>query len=136
MDDCLFCKIVKGEVAAEKVYEDEKTLAFLDIFPINFGHTLVIPKAHESEFHHMSEDDYRAVFDTVRKIAGAIERAEKPKRVGLMVQGWEVPHAHVHVVPMNDHGDVTSKKIIHHTRGKPTHEELTEEGDKIRAALV
>lgn len=103
-EHCVFCKIIAGEIPAAKVYEDEKVLAFLDIAPFNFGHTLVIPKAH---FHGVSDlsDDYRdALFAAAAKIAPAVMRATGALGFNLLmnngqVAGQEVPHAHLHIIP-------------------------------------
>jgi histidine triad (HIT) family protein len=123
MNDCIFCKIVAGEIPAEKLYEDERTLAFLDIHPLRSGHTLVIPKVHEPDIHHLDDDIFVAVMLTAKKMARIIEKELKPKRVGLLVAGWDVPHAHVHVVPMEDFHDLTSKILLENRRGNPTQKE-------------
>lgn len=103
-EHCVFCKIIAGEIPSAKVYEDDKVLAFLDIAPFNFGHTLVIPKAH---CHGISDlpDDYRdAIFAAAAKIAPAVMRATGALGFNLLmnngqVAGQEVPHAHLHIIP-------------------------------------
>lgn len=104
MSDCIFCKIVNGSLPAKKVYEDEKTLAFLDIFPANPGHTLVIPKIHVADIHEAEEETYVAVASTAKKIADLL--SEKLSCDGVSVfqmnkdAGWQtVFHLHMHVVP-------------------------------------
>lgn len=101
MEDSIFTKIVKGEIPAQKIYEDERTLAFLDIHPTNPGHTLVVPKVQVDRLWDLSDEDYMAVQMTVRKVARRIHEVLSPTRVGVHVIGFDVPHAHVHVFPMN-----------------------------------
>lgn len=97
MKECVFCKIVKGELPSFKVFEDEKFLAFLDIKPRNPGHTLVIPKEH---FRWVWDVPYlKDYFEVVGKIANAIRKAMKTEWVISLVLGEEIPHAHVWLVP-------------------------------------
>ncbi|MEK9154384.1 MAG: HIT family protein [Patescibacteria group bacterium] len=104
MNDCIFCKIVAGEVPSYKVYEDEKTLAFLDINPVNPGHTLVIPKKHAADVFEIEDLEWNAVMKTARIMAHALERSLSPEGVNLTMNnragaGQVVFHAHVHVIP-------------------------------------
>lgn len=124
MENCIFCKLASGEIPTNKVYEDELTFAFLDNHPINPGHVLVIPKTHEPDFHKVSEPYYSALMQTVKKIAGQIEKNFNPQKMGLLIAGWDVPHTHVHVVPMHDYHDLTSKSLLEGKRANPTDEEL------------
>ena len=97
MEDCVFCKIVKGEIPSYKVYEDEKFIAFLDIKPRNPGHTLVIPKEH---FRWVWDVPYLGeYFEVVGKIANAIRKAMTTQWVVALVIGEEVPHAHIWLIP-------------------------------------
>jgi histidine triad (HIT) family protein len=97
MADSIFTKIIKGEIPCHKVYEDDKTLAFLDIHPKTPGHTLVIPKKQVEFVWDLTNDDYRALMEAVKKVGQRIEEVLTPKYVGLAVEGVGVPHAHVHV---------------------------------------
>jgi histidine triad (HIT) family protein len=126
MDDCVFCKISKGELVANKIYEDEFSFAFLDKHPINPGHILVIPKVHEPDFYKLDELNYQALMSTVKKLAALVNEKIKPKKVGIIAAGWDVPHAHIHVVPMQDYHDITSKSLLEGKRSNPSSEELTE----------
>lgn len=100
MTDCIFCKIIKGEIPCDKVYEDDNFLAFLDIKPLNPGHTLVIPKKH---FQWVDDvEDYNEYWQTARKISKAIQQALNPIMVAKLVYGLGVPHAHIHLVPKFD----------------------------------
>ncbi len=102
--NCLFCKIIAGEIPAEKVYEDEKTFAFLDIKPVNPGHTLVIPKDHHVNMLETPEETLCAMTATVKKVAMAIQAALNPDGINLGVNngaaaGQVIFHAHMHVMP-------------------------------------
>jgi len=109
MDDCLFCKIVKGEIPSYKVYEDKEFIAFLDIGPINKGHTLIVPKKHSETFMHMNEDELGKVMHVIQKIANAIMKATKADGFNLMLNnqkaaGQVIGHTHFHIIP-RFHGD-------------------------------
>ncbi len=101
MDGCIFCKIAEGEIDVPKIYEDEKFFAFLDAKPINPGHTLLIPKSHVDYIFDVEEPLYSELFETAKKLAGPIRDAVQSKRIGISVEGFGVPHAHVHLVPIN-----------------------------------
>lgn len=104
MSDCVFCSIVAGESPAYRLYEDEQTLAFLDIEPATRGHTLVVPKAHHETTTDMPESLTGAVFRTVHRVAGALESVSGTDGFNIVqangvAAGQEVFHAHVHVIP-------------------------------------
>jgi histidine triad (HIT) family protein len=101
MVDSIFTKIIKGEIPASKIYEGEKTFAFLDHTPKSPGHTLVVPKTQVAFIWDLSDEDYQALMSTVRKIGLRIKEVLKPSYVGIAVQGLAVPHAHVHVFQFN-----------------------------------
>ncbi|MGD0284000.1 MAG: HIT domain-containing protein [Candidatus Saccharimonadales bacterium] len=99
MQDSIFMRIIKGEIPAYKIYEDDKTFAFLDIHPIQPGHTLVIPKVQVDQLWDLDPVYYQAVMETCRKIAHKMRDVLKPIRVGAQVEGIDVNHAHVHLIP-------------------------------------
>ncbi len=101
MSDSIFTKIINGEIPAHKIYEDDKTLAFLTIEPTQPGHTLVIPKKEVDQLWDLDDKDYQAVMATSKKVAQRMKKVLGVKRVGVKVVGEEVPHAHVHLVPFN-----------------------------------
>lgn len=101
----VFTKIVKGEIPCYKIYEDEKTMAFLDIEPEAPGHTLVIPKVEVDRLYDLEDEDYNAVMATVKKLARHMEDV-LGKRTLIKVIGVDVPHAHVHLIPFNDSDEV------------------------------
>lgn len=110
MSDCIFCKIIKGEIPSAKVYEDEHVYAFLDISQVTKGHTLIIPKAHEENIYELSEDNARHVFSAVPKISNAIKAAYNPVGLNLLNNngekaGQSVFHFHLHIIPRYGEGD-------------------------------
>ncbi|MFA6593843.1 MAG: HIT family protein [Candidatus Buchananbacteria bacterium] len=105
--DCVFCKIIAGEIPSAKVYEDDKFLAFLDIAPVNLGHTLIIPKAHHETLLDLPADDACQLLGLVQKIAPAVLSATGAKGFNLMlnngqVSGQVVGHVHFHIVPRSE----------------------------------
>lgn len=98
MADSIFTKIIKGEIPAHKIYEDDKTLAIVPLHPIAKGHVLVIPKVQVDQFIDLEDEDYRAVWVTVKKVGRRMRDVLNPKRIGIQVVGVDVPHAHVHVI--------------------------------------
>ena len=98
--DNVFSKIIRGEIPCYKIYEDEKNLAFLDIAPESRGHTLVIPKAEVDKVYDLNDEDYDSLFHAVKEIARHMERV-MGARVVMKVVGTDVPHAHVHLMPID-----------------------------------
>lgn len=98
----IFTKIINGEIPAYKIAENDKFLAFLDVNPNAKGHTLCIPKQEINKIFDMNEDLYLELMQFSRKIAIALEKAIDCKRVGMAVVGLEVPHVHVHLIPLNE----------------------------------
>lgn len=102
--DCLFCKIVNGDIPCKKVYENDKVLSFMDINPMSEGHLLVIPKHHGVTIDELPEEDFLAVMSAVKKIAGAVKEGLNPDGMNILQLNGEaanqvVPHLHVHIVP-------------------------------------
>ena len=106
----VFSKIVKGEIPSYKVAETESCYAFLDINPLKEGHTLVIPKKEVDYLFDLDEQTYVELQLFARKVAKAVRAAVPCKRVGVAVLGMEVPHAHIHLVPLDSEGDMDFKK--------------------------
>ena len=104
MLECIFCKIIRGELPTNKVYEDEKTFAFLDINPVNPGHVLVVPKKHTTDVFEIEDNEWDTLMRVVKKISLAIEKSLKPTGINLGMNnksgaGQVVFHAHVHIMP-------------------------------------
>jgi histidine triad (HIT) family protein len=97
--DCLFCKIAASEIPAAKVYEDEKCLAFLDINPVTYGHTLLIPKEHFSSMTETPDDLLAYLFIKVKELMPKIKKAMNADYIAISVVGTEVPHLHIHLIP-------------------------------------
>jgi histidine triad (HIT) family protein len=124
-------KIVRGEIPAHVVAENEHALAFLDIFPLAFGHVLVIPKIEVNALYEVPEPYYSAVWALVRELAPAIQSAFPCRKVGMAVIGLEVPHAHVHLVPIDDVVDLSFAR----PKLRPSPEELQEHAARIQGFL-
>ena len=114
----IFSRIVKGEIPCYKIAEDERFFAFMDINPVQKGHTLVIPKREDDYIFNLADDEIGAMMVFAKKVAKAIEKAVPCKRIGVAVIGLEVPHAHIHLIPITQEGDMDFKK---------EHVKLTEE---------
>jgi histidine triad (HIT) family protein len=127
----LFTKIVNGEIPAHKVAETEDFLAFLDINPLVKGHTLAIPKQEVDYLFDLPDDLYLGLHAFVREVARAIEQTVDCKRIGTAVVGLEVPHAHVHLVPINQIEDLNFAK----PKLQMSHDELGQLAADIRGNL-
>jgi len=127
----IFSRIMAGEIPSFKIAENDQFYAFLDVFPLVPGHTLVVPKKETDKFFDMDEHDLGAVLQFARPIAKAIEKAFPCQRCGMAVIGLEVPHAHVHLVPIDTADDLnfTRPKL------KPSQDELKDAQHKILQAL-
>lgn len=128
MIDSIFTKIIRGEIPSHKVYEDEKTLAFLSIYPSVEGHTLVIPKTQVEALWDLSEDDYLAVMATTQKVARRLKEVLGTERIGEKVIGLDVPHAHVHLVPFDTPEEYYAKE----TTNEPDHAALAALAERLR----
>lgn len=106
----IFSKIVSGDIPAFKVAEDDNHLAFLDIFPLAKGHVLVIPKKETNCIFDIATDEYLALWKFAQKIAKGMEKVIPCKRIGVAVIGLEVPHAHIHLVPLNNVSDINFER--------------------------
>lgn len=108
----IFSKIIAGEIPCYKIAEDEQFFAFLDINPVNWGHTLVVPKRETDYIFDIEDDELAAMTLFAKRVAKAIRKALPCRKVGVTVLGLEVPHAHIHPVPLKQEGDMNfSKKI-------------------------
>lgn len=126
----IFSRIVAGEIPAHRIAETDDYLAFLDVMPTATGHTLVIPKQEVDYLFDLDDEHYLGLMAFAKKIAPAIGKAIPCQRIGVAVVGLEVPHAHVHLIPLNSMADINF-----HNKLKPTQEELVATAEKIRAFL-
>ena len=125
----VFTKIIRGELPSHKIYEDDKTLAFLDIHPSVEGYTLVIPKAQVDRLEDLPDEDYKAVMQTVRKVMRRIvEVYGREYRACVKVWGFEVPHAHVRIMPCRQAEDFDAPQDEH---AEPDHEALAAVAKKL-----
>lgn len=108
----IFTKIINGEIPSYKVAEDDHFIAFLDVNPNAKGHTLCVPKKEINKIFDMEEDHYLALMQFSRKIAKALEKTVECKRIGVAVIGLEVPHVHVHLIPLQDMDDMRFERKV------------------------
>ncbi len=133
--DCIFCKIVQGKIPTRKIMETEKTLAFLDAFPLTKGHTLVIPKNHYVKIQEMKKEDNIDLFDTVRVMVGRTERLASSSLIAIhngKESGQEVPHVHVHIIPRNTSDGAGPVHSMFRQRPKLTDSEFEDLAQKLR----
>jgi histidine triad (HIT) family protein len=123
----IFTKIINGEIPSYKIAEDDKHYAFLDIFPTSKGHTLVVPKHEVDNLFDLPEDEYIELQRFARKVAKSIEKTVPCNRVGVTVIGLDVPHAHIHLIPINTLSDISFEK----EKLKFTEEEFKNISEKI-----
>jgi histidine triad (HIT) family protein len=127
----IFTRIINRDIPGYIVAEDERYIAFLDINPLVLGHTLVVPKKEVDYIFDIDDDTLAGLTIFAKKVAVAVKKAVPCKRIGIAVIGLEVPHTHIHLVPMNSMGDInfTKQKL------SPLKEELAAVTEKIKAAL-
>jgi histidine triad (HIT) family protein len=128
MQDSIFTKIINGEIPSHKVYEDEDVIAFLDIYPITPGHTLVVPKKQVEFVWDMDEEIYAKVMAAARKVALRLREALGTKYVGEQIIGADVPHAHVHLIPFDNAIDFHKEAD---TSAEPDHSKLAALAEKL-----
>lgn len=129
MEETIFTKIIKGEIPAHKIYEDELTIAFLDIHPKLPGHTLVIPKQQVEFVWDLDDELYQALLLNCRKVARHLRSVLGAKYVHMGVVGTDVPHAHIHLIPFNKDGELSREQD---TQTEPNHTALAEMAEKLR----
>ena len=134
MADCVFCMIRDGKIPSAKVYDDQRTLAFMDINPLSRGHCLVVPKAHAATLYEAEAEDLKAAIATAKKVAGAIRKALNPDGLNLLQANGaaafqSVPHFHLHLIPRwtNDGKGFDWKEVL------GNREEIMGTADRIRA---
>jgi histidine triad (HIT) family protein len=127
----IFSKIISDEIPAYKILENENFLAFLDIFPLAKGHVLVIPKKEIDYLFDISSDEYGELWKFARQVAKAMDKVIDCKRIGVAVIGLEVPHAHIHLVPLNNVSDINFER----PKLSFSEEEMNEVAQNIRKAI-
>lgn len=131
MEESVFTKIVKGEIPCHKIFEDEKFFAFLDIYPANTGHTVFIPKEQTPNIWEMSEELYLEMWKTVKQLAPKLQRAMGTKKMVIRVEGFDVQHTHVLLIPADEYTDIKLQDF----ETEPDHPALAKVAEQIREAL-
>ncbi|MBK6444183.1 MAG: HIT family protein [Bacteroidetes bacterium] len=128
----IFTRIISGEIPCYKIAEDDRFFAFLDISPLAKGHTLVVPKAEVDYIFDIEDEHHKDLWNFAKKVAQALKKAVPCKRIGIAVIGLEVPHAHIHLIPMNKVSDMNfaSPKLSFPAS------EMEETAQKIRSQFV
>ncbi|MFO0920657.1 MAG: HIT domain-containing protein [Candidatus Saccharimonadales bacterium] len=128
MEDSIFTKIIRGEIPCHKVYEDDLTLVFLDIYPLTEGYTIVIPKKQVEFVWDLDDATYVALMSTTKKVALRLREVLGTKYVGEIIEGVDVPHAHVKLAPFNNAQELKNEQ---NTNSEPDHSSLAELADKL-----
>ena len=128
----IFSKIIAGDIPCYKIAEDENYFAFLDINPVNWGHTLVVPKKETDYIFDLSDDELAGMAVFAKRVAGALKRVIPCRKVGVAVLGLEVPHAHIHLMPIQNEGDMDFGRKI----SDPDPAKMAEIAAAVREALV
>jgi len=131
MEHCIFCKIAEGVEPAHKIWESNEFLAFLSIHPCNPGHTCLIPKSHIDYVFDLEEPLYSRLFQTAQHLAGPLREATDAVRIGFAVEGFSVPHVHLHLVPLYHLAELDPHRHI-----KQSQEELAEMAKKIKRKML
>ena len=127
----IFSKIVKGDIPAYKVAEEDNHLAFLDIFPLAKGHVLVIPKKESDYIFDIASEEYLALWKFAQKVAKGMDKVIACERIGVAVIGLEVPHAHIHLIPLNNVSDINFER----PKLNFSEAEMQEVADLIKSAI-
>ena len=127
----IFSKIIAGEISSYKIAENDKFYSFLDINPVNWGHTLVVPKQETDYIFDIPDADLGEMMVFAKKVAKALKSVMPCRKIGVTVLGLEVPHAHIHLVPLQKEGDMD----FHHKISDPDPERMREIADKVSAAF-
>ena len=133
--DCIFCKIISGEIPAKKIAETEKTLAFMDAFPLTKGHSLVIPKTHYEKIQDISLEDNSDLFETVRKVISKVDKITNATLVAIhngKESGQEIPHVHVHLIPRNSEDSAGPVHSMFDKPPKLSENEISELYEKLK----
>lgn len=110
MEDSIFTKIIQGEIPAHRIYEDDQVIAFLDVHPLTPGHTLVVPKVQVDHLWELDDDAYHYLWSVVKRLGSHIKEVQQTPRVAVVVEGFGVPHVHVHLVPITSTQDLKKQQ--------------------------
>ncbi|MEK6844502.1 MAG: HIT family protein [Nanoarchaeota archaeon] len=132
MINCKFCEIIEGKVEDYKLWENERFLLFLDINPIKPGHSMLIPKKHVDYFFNLDDELYLELFKIAKKLSEPLKIATNAERIGMGVVGFDIPHAHLHLIPLHKPNELLNSKLSK----KANPEELKEIQIKIKKLLL
>jgi len=128
----IFTKIINSEIPCYKVHENENFIAFLDIFPLKKGHTLIVPKKEVDYIFDLDTETYNGLFEFAKEVAKAIHKEIECNRIGVTVIGLEVPHAHIHLIPINSESDMNFRN----EKLKLSQDEFKDIASRINAHLI
>jgi len=130
METCIFCQIIEGIEPAHKIWESDDFLAFLSLHPCNPGHTCLIPKTHVDYVFDLDEPLYSGIFQLAKQLSEPLKKATEAKRIGIAIEGFSVPHVHLHLVPLYNVADLDPHRHI-----KQNSEEVAEMAENIRKEI-
>src|SRR6266566_678047 len=130
METCIFCQIIEGIEPAHKIWESDDFLAFLSLHPCNPGHTCLIPKTHVDYVFDLDEPLYSGIFQLAKQLSGPLKRATEAKRIGIAIEGFSVPHVHLHLVPLYNVAELDPHRHI-----KQNSVEVAEMAENIRKEI-
>ena len=130
METCIFCQIIEGIEAAHKIWESDDFLAFLSLHPCNPGHTCLIPKTHVDYVFDLDEPLYSGIFQLAKQLSEPLKKATEAKRIGIAIEGFSVPHVHLHLVPLYNVAELDPHRHI-----KQNSEEVAEMAENIRKEI-
>jgi len=117
-ENCIFCKIIKNEIPAYKVWENNNFIAFLDIRPVNPGHILLVPKDHVEEVFDLGSDLYDEAFQVVKRISKPFKEVNLAPKAGVVIEGFGVPHCHIHMIPIYHGNELNPERAKNATEGE------------------
>ncbi|HEY3026752.1 MAG TPA: HIT family protein [Pyrinomonadaceae bacterium] len=130
METCIFCQIIEGIEPAHKIWESDDFLAFLSLHPCNPGHTCLIPKTHIDYVFDLDEPLYSRIFQLAKQLSGPLKKATDAKRIGIAIEGFSVPHVHLHLVPLYNVAELDPHRHI-----KQNSDEVAEMAENIRKEI-
>ncbi|MDQ3713910.1 MAG: HIT family protein [Acidobacteriota bacterium] len=111
MNRCIFCQIIENELPSHKIWENENFLAFLTLGSLNRGHTLLVPKKHINYIFDLEEPLYTDIFQTAKQLSKPLKKATTAKRIGIIIEGFTVPHVHIHLVPLYNEDEIDPRRM-------------------------
>src|SRR5688572_6897416 len=134
--DCIFCRIINHEAGGHVVHEDDSVIAFMDRNPSKPGHTLVVPRRHVPHFYDLDDDLYSNLMLVAKRLSLAVNSVIRPKRVGLVIVGFGVPHTHIHIMPLDHTDDIAAGTSLAPPLEAAPDNELAEVASRIRQSLA